>query len=126
MLDEPWPKVVRGRGAMERALEAEDPVPALFDLLGDAQEVPDAELPETGVGLEWERRLASALITGADYGTRASTALTVEANGEIRLEERTRNAGGAEAARTNHAFRQMTRGPGTRRIPPPPPFRSSP
>ena len=126
VLDEPWPKVVRGRQAMERALEEAHPVPALFDLLGDPRGVPDAELPKTGVGLEWERRLASALITGPDYGTRASTVLTVAAGGEIRLEERTRGPDGSETARANHAFRQAPALPGTRRIPPPPPSRSSP
>jgi len=99
VLDEPWPKVTRGRQAMERALQDPDPAPALFDLLGDAQGAPDAELPDTGVGLEWERRLASALITGADYGTRASTVLTVAASGEIRFEERTRGPDGEVTAR---------------------------
>jgi len=126
VLDEPWPKVVRGRRAMERALDGADPVPALFDLLGDAQGVPDAELPETGVGLEWERRLASALITGPDYGTRASTVLTVAAGGEVRLEERTRGPDGGETARARHAFYQIPPAAGTRRMPPPPPSRSSP
>ena len=121
VLDEPWPKVVRGRRAMERALEGTDPVPALFELLGDAEGAPDAELPRTGVGLEWERRLASALITGPDYGTRASTVLAVGAGGEIRLEERTRGPDGTETARAKYAFRQAPALPATRRIPPPPP-----
>jgi uncharacterized protein with NRDE domain len=126
VLDEPWPKVVRGRQAMERALEAADPTPALFDLLGDAHGVPDADLPQTGVGLEWERRLASALITGPDYGTRASTAVTLAADGEVRFEERTLGADGAEAARANHAFHQLlpTRRTGT--IRPPPSWRNRP
>jgi uncharacterized protein with NRDE domain len=107
VLDEPWPKVIRGRRAMERALDEEDPAPALFHLLGDTAGVPDAELPDTGVGLEWERRLASALITGPDYGTRASTVLAVSVAGDIRLEERTRDPEGNVAARSNHAFRQI-------------------
>jgi uncharacterized protein with NRDE domain len=125
VLDEPWPKVVRGRQAMERALEASDPVPALFDLLGDPEGVPDADLPETGVGPEWERRLASTLITGPDYGTRASSVLTVAADGEIRLEEHTRGPDGAGTARAKHAFRQVPGVPGVRRIAPPPSSRSS-
>ncbi len=94
LLDEPWPKVVLARKRTQAALANADPVPALFDLLGDEAGVPDNDLPRTGVGIEWERRLASALITGADYGTRASTVLTVEASGNVRFEERTRDGEG--------------------------------
>ncbi|HSN20258.1 MAG TPA: NRDE family protein [Usitatibacter sp.] len=105
VLDEPWPKVIRGRRAMERALALDDPAPALFDLLGDAQGVPDAELPDTGVGVEWERRLASPLITGADYGTRASTVVAFAAGGEVRFEEIARAPDGSVAGRGDHRFR---------------------
>ncbi len=105
VLDEPWPKVIRGRAAMERALDRSDPAPPLFDLLSDRGGVPDAQLPDTGVGLEWERRLAAALITGADYGTRASTVVTVSTAGEVRFEERTRAADGSEAGVARQAFR---------------------
>lgn len=94
LLDEPWPKVVRARTAMEAALRDRDPAPRLFDALSDGAVAPDEALPETGVGLEWERRLASALIVGSDYGTRASTVLTVGADGLARIEERTRDSAG--------------------------------
>ena len=106
VLDEPWPKVIRGRAAMERALSHPDPTPALFDLLSDRGGVPDAELPDTGVGIEWERRLASALIPGADYGTRASTVVTMSAAGEMRFEERTRAADGSEAGAARFGLRR--------------------
>jgi uncharacterized protein with NRDE domain len=105
ILDEPWPKVIRGRHAMERALSQDDAVPALFELLGDTAGVPDRELPNTGVGLEWERRLASPLITGADYGTRASTVVSRTGAGEVFFEERTRAADGSEAGRATQRFR---------------------
>jgi uncharacterized protein with NRDE domain len=95
LLDEPWPKVVRGRERMQAALEARDPSSALFDLLADVDGAPDELLPQTGVGLAWERRLASALITGQGYGTRASTVLTVAASGKAVLEERTREPDGS-------------------------------
>lgn len=95
LLDEPWPKVVRARLAMERALEQQDPAPALFEALSDPQGAPDASLPSTGVGLAWERRLASPLITGNDYGTRASTVVAISASGELHFEERTRAPDGS-------------------------------
>jgi uncharacterized protein with NRDE domain len=96
VLDEPWPKVVRGRSRMEEALSSpRDPVPALFDLLSDVERAPDRELPQTGVGIAWERRLASALITGEEYGTRVSTAMVISSSGNVWFEERGRAADGS-------------------------------
>lgn len=104
VLDEPWPKVIRGRQAMERALADDDPFPSLFTLLGDPVGVPDAELPRTGVPLEWERRLAAPLITGADYGTRASTVVSFSNDREVRFEERTLAADGSVSHRETFRF----------------------
>ncbi|HUL56097.1 MAG TPA: NRDE family protein [Usitatibacter sp.] len=87
LLNEPWPKVVKGRAKMHEALRDEDPAPRLFELLSDRSFVDDTHLPRTGVGIDWERRLATALITGADYGTRSSTVLTVDAKGAARFQE---------------------------------------
>ncbi|MFZ3323268.1 MAG: NRDE family protein [Usitatibacter sp.] len=87
LLNEPWPKVVKGRAKMREALRDDDPTPQLFDLLSDRSFVDDTQLPRTGVGIDWERRLATALIAGPDYGTRSSTVLTVDAKGKARFEE---------------------------------------
>jgi uncharacterized protein with NRDE domain len=98
LLDEPWPKVVRARLAMEEALALKDPAPTLFEMLSSTQGVSDEELPATGVPVEWERRLAAALITGEDYGTRASTVLTVARDRSFRFEERTLDGRGQVVA----------------------------
>jgi uncharacterized protein with NRDE domain len=108
LLDEPWPKVVRARLAMEAALKERDPAPSLFEALSDPQGAPDASLPSTGVGLAWERRLASPLITGNDYGTRASTVVTVSSSGEIRFHEKTRAADGCDTQAVDHFFAAAT------------------
>lgn len=100
LLDEPWPKVVRARLAMQQAIAEPDPAPRLFRMLADGEGAPDEALPNTGVGIAWERRLASPLITGADYGTRASTVVSVSSEGEIRLEERSLDAAGAVELRS--------------------------
>ncbi len=89
---------------MASALEAAEPLPRLFELLSAEEGAPDEALPNTGVGIAWERRLASALITGEDYGTRASTVLLVSAQGEVTVEERTRTADGAVTGRVAHRF----------------------
>jgi len=95
VLDEPWPKVVHARRAMEAAMREADPAGTLFSMLSDATAATDDELPRTGVPLDWERRLSSALITGEDYGTRNSTVVIARASGPATLEEWTRDAAGA-------------------------------
>ncbi|MBD8881433.1 MULTISPECIES: NRDE family protein [Rhodanobacter] len=79
----PWPKT---RALMTRlqtwlvASPDEDFAP-LFAALADEQQAPDAELPDTGVGLERERWLSSAFIRGEHYGTRASTVVAIGHDG---------------------------------------------
>lgn len=104
LLDEPWPKVTRARVAMRQAIADRDPALRLFEALSDTEGAPDEELPETGVGLELERRLAAPLITGVTYGTRASTVLKVGADGAAWLEERTRDEDGAVGNVATHRF----------------------
>ena len=94
VLDEPWPKVMRGCTAMELALMDAQPEEKLFAMLSDARPADDDELPHTGVGIEWERRLSPPLITGTEYGTRASTVMTLAASGQVSFEERTRSERG--------------------------------
>ncbi|MDT4887621.1 Transport and Golgi organization 2 [compost metagenome] len=86
-LDTPWPKLLKARAGLETLLE--DPQPErLLALLSDAQTAPFAELPDTGVGLATESLLSSVFIASQSYGTRASTALIVHADGSRRLVER--------------------------------------
>ena len=108
LLDEPWPKVVRGRDAMERALSQRDPAERLFELLSDAVGAPDDALPRTGVCLEWERRLAAPMITGRDYGTRCSTVLSVSSRGNATFEERSRDAAGRVTSTAHFDFALAT------------------
>jgi Uncharacterized conserved protein len=85
----PWPKT---RALMARLAawtgtgDADDFVP-LFTALADERQAPDAELPDTGIGLERERLLSSAFIRGADYGTRASTVVAIAHDGRGVIEE---------------------------------------
>ncbi|MGZ7455974.1 NRDE family protein [Pseudomonas sp. Ma2-10] len=86
-LDSPWPKLLKARAALEDVLD--DPQPqALLALLSDQQTAPFAELPDTGVGLATETLLSSVFIASPTYGTRASTALIVQADGTRWLVER--------------------------------------
>jgi len=105
VLNEPWPKVSRGRSALGKILrEGADDVEPLFELLGDTTRPPDGALPDTGVGVTWERVLAPALIRGVRYGTRCSTVLMVGRDRKVIFEERTRDAKGDVTGTARHEF----------------------
>ena len=108
LLDEPWPKVTRARGAMTQALVDRDPALRLFEVLSDTEGAPDEELPDTGVGLELERRLAAPLITGVTYGTRASTVIKLTADGNAAFEERSRDEEGNVLGVASYRFAVAT------------------
>lgn len=93
-LDAPWPKSVCARDRLAAWLDspaaaADEPHFApLFAALADPAEAADAELPATGVPLDWERRLSAAFIHGEHYGTRCSTVVLVDREGGLWLHER--------------------------------------
>ncbi|MEA5114862.1 MAG: NRDE family protein [Geobacteraceae bacterium] len=91
LLDTPWPKVVRGRKALEGILSCgtDPPVEAMFSMLADRTMPDDNLLPETGIGPEWERLLAPIFISGPVYGTRSSTVLMIGYDGMATFIERT-------------------------------------
>lgn len=88
-LDTPWPKVRRGTHGLASLLKA-DAInrEAAFEVLEDAEPAPDPMLPDTGVGLAWERALSAPFIQMDHYGTRTSTLLTVSQAGLVDWTER--------------------------------------
>lgn len=91
LLNTPWPKVQQSRRALKRLL-APGGMPdmaALMAILHDPTIPPDQHLPETGVGIEWERRLGAVFIHSPVYGTRSSTVLLVDRQGRARIREQT-------------------------------------
>ncbi len=89
-LGTPWPKVRRGRERLGELVSAGAATPeALLGLLADEVVAGDAELPDTGVGLELERLLSSLFIAGPGYGTCSSTALVCHSDGRVEFCERT-------------------------------------
>ena len=75
---------------------------ALFALLADRTQPPDEALPDTGIGLEWERLLSTAFIHSQEYGTRCSTVVLVDRTGRASFEERSFAADGSFAAHRRH------------------------
>lgn len=85
-LNTPWPKLT----AVKHALAHSGPATwrcATQDALHNPRVAPDASLPDTGVGLTLERQLSAAFIIGEQYGTRATTWLTLGQQGEVAITE---------------------------------------
>jgi uncharacterized protein with NRDE domain len=104
LLDTPWPKVQQAKGRMQQALLAEPDTAPLLALLRDDQPAPDAQLPRTGVSLEWERLLSSAFVRSPDYGTRCSTIIRIDVRGRAYFDEWSWNSAGADIGRASLRF----------------------
>jgi uncharacterized protein with NRDE domain len=91
LMDTPWPKIAKGKGALKRLLESNEKVnhEDIFAMLKDGSFPPDDLLPDTGVDLDWERTLSPLFITSDIYGTRSSSIVLIERGGEITFMERT-------------------------------------
>lgn len=83
LLDTPWPKVVLGKRLLGSVLDGDIVPEKIFQVLRDGRQPADGELPRTGVTLEWERILSSIFITSPIYGTRSSTLITIDCEGNV-------------------------------------------
>jgi uncharacterized protein with NRDE domain len=105
LLDVPWPKVMRMREALASWVRrGDDDAEPLFSALADRAVAPDPALPSTGVPLEWERRLSAPFIVSDGYGTRSSTVVTIDRDGNVRFTERSFSAGGKLDGEVEHRF----------------------
>ena len=95
LLDTPWPKVEKGKEALGALLDRPFDPEAYLQLLGDTEPAHDPHLPDTGVGIEWERKLSSIRIAGGHYGTRCSTVVCIGTDGKVEFWERSYDREGA-------------------------------
>jgi uncharacterized protein with NRDE domain len=91
LLDTAWPKIQRGKESLQGQLSGQETIDTekIWKILADRSLPADEELPDTGVGLEWERILAPLFITSADYGTRSSSIVLMDYSGRVTFMERT-------------------------------------
>ncbi len=102
-----WPKTRRLHDALTTWLARDEPPPTwreLFTPLADETRAPDAELPDTGVGLERERVLSPAFIRGPRYGTRASTLVVIDYDDRGEIVERRFGPDGVPAGESAFRF----------------------
>ncbi|MDD2920274.1 NRDE family protein [Rhodoferax sp.] len=95
----PWPKLARLSGSLQALLAQQHPSDAqLLALLHNPRIAVDADLPATGIPLEFERALSAAFIALPDYGTRASSVVRYE-TGSVRFLEQCFDANGSNGTR---------------------------
>ena len=100
-LDTPWPKVERLRLQLDaltpegKALRLEP----IYDILRDGVRPEDSHLPDTGLPLEMERLLSSIFITSPNYGTRCSTIIALDPDGNGIFSETSYDRSGAPQER---------------------------
>ena len=89
LLNTPWPKVQHAKQGLAELVQAGTIDPQdLFRMMGDTTPADDHDLPDTGIGVSWERVLSSMHIVAEGYGTRCSTVLLVDRQGNVHFEER--------------------------------------
>lgn len=104
LLNTPWPKVQILKHTIQAQLAGTPDCAALFTALADRTPAPDSELPDTGVGLERERRLSAPCVVNPVYGTRASTVILLRQDGQINFEERPLTPDGTAGAARQFTF----------------------
>ncbi|MFN4065108.1 hypothetical protein GO613_03025 [Azoarcus communis] len=104
LLDSSWPKVERARAALSEALHHLPDRAPVLNLLRDTTAATDAELPSTGVSLEWERWLSPAFIAAPGYGTRCSSLITRDVQGTVCFTEWTWDSSGRPAGEVTHRY----------------------
>lgn len=103
LLQTPWPKLLRLRQAVGDTLratpagQAERLHTTLIGKLQDTTPAPDRDLPDTGVGLATERFLSSPFIKSQDYGTRATTVVSVSHAGDLLVTEQSYGPNGEKS-----------------------------
>lgn len=91
LLNTSWPKVKNGKARLQGQLNGNEKMDPenIFKILADRSMPADDELPDTGVGLEWERILSPLFISSPNYGTRSSSIVLIAASGHATVMERT-------------------------------------
>lgn len=106
LLDTPWPKLTTAKQLLGDWTDAgSTDYNALFDLLGNKEQYEDHLLPDTGAGIEFERKASPIFILDPVYGTRTSTVLLVGHDGEALYAERHFDQHGNETERAEHRLK---------------------
>jgi uncharacterized protein with NRDE domain len=106
LLDTDWPKVHEGRARLDALLEDEHVDPeALLELLAARNVVSGREPPGFELSLAPELTTRKMFLVSPEYGTRSSTVLLVDRDGDVTFVERQFDATGNTSRTRSHEFR---------------------
>ena len=96
-LDDIWPKMAVGQNKLTSFITSHSKsnpklvTDNLFNLMKDTQQASKEELPNTGISSQWEKLLSAIFIISPEYGTRTTTIIMQNKQGEITIEDRSYN-----------------------------------
>ncbi|MBL4743074.1 MAG: NRDE family protein [Cycloclasticus sp.] len=106
-MDTPWPKLTQAKSQLQQALNKNEMgTNSLAKIMQSTQRPADDLLPDTGVGIEFERFLSPAFIQGEDYGTRCTTLLCIQQE-TIRFSELTYDRQGQVKSQINQLIKTL-------------------
>ena len=90
LLDTPWQKVSKAKSDLSEILASNREIQTeqFFTLLQNKTPAPEKDLPNTGVGVEYEKILSPIFIETHVYGTRCSSVVLFENTNGLTLNER--------------------------------------
>ncbi len=89
-LDDIWPKMAKGEKLLSEAIHSQVnlSINALFDLMSNNKQALPHLLPETGLDEEWEQLLSAIFIKSPTYGTRTTTIIMQDVEGNVETYDR--------------------------------------
>lgn len=103
-LDTPWPKVETGKETLARALQGPVSHDVLARAVSDQRLASLGELSAQGLDGDMDQLLSAQFIANEQYGTRATTTLWVDGEGDTWWRELSFAAGGIESGRVELGF----------------------
>ena len=93
LIDTDWFKVNKAKEKLTSLIENKDKIyeEDLLSILYNKTIPNDDKLPDTGVGIEWERILAPLFVQSSEYGTRACTIILIDKKDRVTLVEKSFN-----------------------------------
>jgi uncharacterized protein with NRDE domain len=106
-IDTPWPKVKRAKYCFEETLKHNEiSHDQLFLTICDSSPVEEDELPEINfdMDIDWAKQVSAQFIKSEDYGTRASTTILINKEGQVQFRERNFLANGQQGEQRDYCF----------------------
>lgn len=106
LLDTPWPKVESGKDQLKSILNNHNiSIDSLKAILLDDSQASSDQLPETGVGLDFEKLLSSIFIKSEYYGTKSSTIVVLDNKRNVDFSELTYEKNGVRESSSEFRFK---------------------